>query len=117
MKAKDYFEKYAEALISDDHDVSVKASVKLVNDMILEINEVMGKRQARFDNALISVIKEQNEKWLALVRMFEKKYGASPLRREGFVDLLERMMPEMKVSEGIKPRKQPINLNTPTREG
>ena len=87
MKAKEYFEKYGESVWVDAHtsDTSIDCPTnRLFMDFVTETQEIIDKRKVRFDRGTMSVIEEQNTKWNALVNLFIKKYGATPIARDGF---------------------------------
>ena len=92
MKAKDYFEKYEERILDGDtQDIS-----DLFIEMTKESQEIMKLRNCKSNSAAAGVVREMNDKWNAIVAMFEKKYhGLSPLRRDGFKNYFLREIPEM----------------------
>lgn len=47
------------------------------------------------DDALRAVIRELNDKWNAIAGLFEKKQGASPIRRNAFWDEWVKQIPEL----------------------
>lgn len=65
MKARDYFEKY--------------------DTLIMAVK----------NEAVIAVLKEINQKWNAICRMYEKKYGVSPLNYDAFRCYWMTAMPEL----------------------
>lgn len=67
MKAKDYYKKYADRLLSPDS--SVTAITELVKDFAAETKQIMDSRGARTDRACVAIINEMNDKWNALARM------------------------------------------------
>ena len=84
MKAKEYFAKYEQDLVSENTDKCSTAIAGLLTDMNAEVKKLMEVRHAKFDRGGFAVLKEMNEKWNALVRLFEKKYGVTPIIRDGF---------------------------------
>lgn len=93
MKAKEYFKKYDGAII-EDHPVSFY----LLSDLTKEMFDNMGVRLAHTDGSLFSAIREYNQKWNAISDLYDKKYGISPLNRNGFKKYFEDIMPEL---EGV----------------
>jgi hypothetical protein len=69
MKAKDYFTKYEQALVSSDAE--------------------------ECSAAIADMLKEMNQKWNAIVRLLEKKYGATPIVKDGFQLYWVRRMPQL----------------------
>lgn len=87
MKAKEYFQKYDDAIWEESHDPAVHTDgpiSKLFIDLSVEMKEILLKRNAKTNNAVDNVIREMNDKWNAIGRMFTKKYGESPLKENGF---------------------------------
>ena len=68
MKAKDYYKKYADRLLSPEE--SVTAVTELIKDFAAETKQLMDSRGAKTDRACEAIINEMNDKWNALARMF-----------------------------------------------
>lgn len=89
MKAKEYFEKYAESVWEDFQQDEFRGDgpiAKLFIEFMVETKDICEKRKAKTDRALISVVDEQNKKWNALANLFIKKYGQSPIKRDGYLN-------------------------------
>lgn len=105
MKASEYFAEYRKKLVKDEYDLkklveeegSVEAAQakydefiraglnELVSAMNAEVKEICAKRKCKFDAAGAAVIREMNDRWNAMIPMFEKYYGGRcPLKRNGF---------------------------------
>lgn len=87
MKAKEYFEKYGEAVweeFAKPAGERVDALVKLITDMNDELHDLLEKRKVKLMGGLHAVIREQNQKGNAIYEMFVKKYGQSPVKRNWF---------------------------------
>lgn len=95
MKAKDYFEKYENAIIEDVKGNSTSGISKLLIELSEEVEAIYRKRGGKSNCALIGVIKELNQKWNAIGALFEKRYGASPLKRNGFIKYWKNQLPEL----------------------
>lgn len=95
MKAKEYFAKYEKGLVSESTDECSTAIAGLLTDMNAEVKKLMEVRHVKFDRGGIAVLKEMNEKWNAIVRLLEKKYGATPIIRDGFRTFWVREMPQL----------------------
>ncbi len=77
MKAKQYVEQYK-------YNPTVETLQKIAFDMIIETKDIMGKRHAKTDEAMISVIKETILKWKAFVNLV----GDKGIREDGLKDLI-----------------------------
>ena len=93
MKAKEYYEKYKLDILSVDQGKYIPATQNFIQELFAEMQTISKARNVRFDRGLISIMKEQNDKYKAVVRLFEKEFGASPLRLDGFEMILERRFP------------------------
>jgi ribosomal protein L10 len=71
-------------------------ALKILDDFSQEVTDLFEIRHIVSRDAIISVLREQNQKWNALVRLFEKKHGTSPLKRDGFKFVCEEKLPELK---------------------
>lgn len=94
MKAIEYFEKYgadiyAEFLTPQSLDKIGPTLQKLLTDFSAETTEILEKRHGKRPGALKAVVLDQNEKWNALCRIFMKKYGESPIKEDGWKNLVE----------------------------
>lgn len=98
MKAKDYYEQYGEAVLSESyHDDKCDELSKLVIAFMREMKEIIDERRIKTDRGTVAVIKEQNEKWNALSAIFEKKHGVTPLKRNGFLTLMKMDIPALSI--------------------
>ena len=97
MKAKEYFAKYEEEIMKEATQTEVLTDgnmAKLYIEMFSEMKTIIGVRHIQNDNSLMSLIREQNDKWNAIERLFIKKYGVSPIAHNGF---LSACMEELKM--------------------
>ena len=78
MKAKEYLEKFDKEIqeLGDR-----QATTNLVNMLISEIADMMKTRHVESEGAMVSILRELNQKWNALCRMDEKKR----FRPDGFI--------------------------------
>ena len=97
MKAKDYFEKYEDLIFSDIREESTTYTTKLLVELSKEVDTLYKNRRGKSNSALVGVIKEINQKWNAIGTLFEKKYGVSPLKRNGFLEYWKSQIPELDV--------------------
>ena len=93
MKAKEYYEKYKAGLISSEKETYLPAISGFISDLLNEAATVAETRHVRFDRGIIPILREQNMKYKAVIRLFEKEYGASPIRENGFEIVLEDNFP------------------------
>ena len=87
MKAKDYFDKYRNGLVSDDKDTYVLTFHEMYKEMFKECVDVMNTRNIKQNDAVVSVFKEMNNKYNALCHLLAKEYGNSPIKENGFAVL------------------------------
>lgn len=93
-KAKEYYELYKLDLMDDDK--AVKAISDLIGDLNKEVKELQELRHVQFDRGMLPILKEINQKWNAIVRLFQKEYGAAPIKADGFKIFWLEKMPELK---------------------
>lgn len=87
MKASEYFEKYNESVWEEAHSPGVQTggpTAQMYIEFITEARDMIYLRKVKTDRSVLSIVSEQNQKWNAIANMFEKKYGASPIARNGF---------------------------------
>lgn len=93
MKAREYYETYRDGLISGEQTYHQMDTVRaLFLDMSLEAQELMKARQVKTADGVSSVIKEQNQKWNAIVRLLEKKDGITYYKRNGFQEYIQAVL-------------------------
>ena len=96
MKAKEYVDKYYENLTSKDKNISLAASKELVKDFIIdEPNALIQARKVKFDRGAIPIFKELNQKWFALCKQMEQKFGSPVLNKNAFRDFWVEQIPEL----------------------
>lgn len=97
MKAKDYYEKYGEAILNEAlrDDGSIEHLTDLVGGFLRETKDIIAIRRLKKDRSVVAVIKEQNEKWNALCAIFQKELGQEVLRRNGFMAYMKQEIPEL----------------------
>ena len=117
MKAKEYFEKYEAGLTDGNEENGNTAIADFLTELVQEIETIKKVRHVQCDRGFLPILKEQNDKYKAVVRMFVKKYGASPIKPEGFEMILEKNFPGMDVVGKMKnPRAPARKVDTHTRE-
>ena len=95
MRAKEYYAKYHDRIIAEASGDEAKVLHELMVEMSEETKDLIGRRNIKDVRALGAVIKESNDKWNALVRLFEKEHGASPLKVDGFKSFWLDRMPHL----------------------
>lgn len=94
MKAKEYLEKF-------DKEVKElgdrQATTNLVNEMIGEIKDMIDVRGATTEGAVVSILRELNQKWNALCRLDNhtrfKKDGFIKYVKHRATQVLPRILP------------------------
>lgn len=87
MKAKEYFAKYDDAIWEEAHDPVMRTDgpmAQMFIDFSVEMKDLIEQRNIKSDRAVPALIEELNQKWNAVVGLFEKKYGMSPIKRNAF---------------------------------
>lgn len=93
MKAKDYYKLIKQAKPSE----LPEAVGEIVDGMNREVKELINKRHVKTDERVRAIILELNNKWNAIVSMFEKDYGYPLLERNKFKNLWGKYYPHLKL--------------------
>ena len=98
MKATDYYNKYQERLDPlTATEVELNAAVKeLFFEFGKEVEVISNTRHSKDDKVTISILREQNQKWNALCRLLEKRWGCSVILPDGFKNFWVHEMPGLK---------------------
>lgn len=101
MKAKEYFEKYGAdiyaecAMIANPNKIG-PVMQKFLTEFSMETRKIYEARHGKRIGALKAVVLDQNEKWNAMCRIFQTQYGGvSPLKENGWRDLVKMKAPEL----------------------
>lgn len=94
MKAKDYFVQFEPIF----YPMGKLPKVQPTNDGVFQLfmafsNEfevICKARKIRNDKAASAVLRELNQKWNALIKLFINKYKWSPVREDAFINYWER---------------------------
>lgn len=78
MKAKEYLAKFEKDIQELDDD---KATTGLVNMFIYEIKDMIDVRHVATEEAVVSILRELNQKWNALCRLDKKRR----FKKNGFI--------------------------------
>jgi len=89
VKAKEYYEKYAAELLSEDHDTVKQAGDKLTREFMDEVSAISEKRKVSRPESLVDIIKELNQKWNALGSLFIKRDHRPVLAENGFMGIMQ----------------------------
>jgi len=91
LKAKDYYEKYSDGL--ENNKTYVESVRKMINEMLDEAVTLCKVRHAGSDSALYGVLKEMNQKYNAVCRMFNPPV----IKENGFKLIVDsELIPEAK---------------------
>ncbi len=85
MKAKEYYEKYHSEFTSSNVEDVKKAACGLMRDMFGELTELLKKRKARTASAIMGIVRELNDKYRAIVNLYETKDDIPFFDHEGFM--------------------------------
>ena len=85
MKAKGYFEKYEARLTSNKEEVATQAASELFQCLLDDFVNLCHVRHISSFESFYKTMKEVNNKWNAIVKLFEKKYKVSPILKDGFI--------------------------------
>lgn len=98
MKAINYYDDYRRFLSNMNLALSKEAEIakEIVIKMCDEAVELALTRHVKTDDGFMAILKEVNQKWNALIRVCEKKEGFSYLRKDGFLLLVEDLVPACK---------------------
>lgn len=111
MKAKEYYEKYCGDLVAEWRLYPLEGETLsltvLITEFIKETVEIMRIRKCVKLDATQAVVLEQNDKWNAIVRIFDKKAEESPLKRDGFLHYAEKNLPQLFPDKPI-PKEYPL---------
>lgn len=86
MKAKEYFEKYftdLDSISAEEIENRLRAFFKAMN---AESRDICNMRHVKLDSGVLGVLREQTNKWNAVGRLIEKKYGVLLLKQDGFIN-------------------------------
>ena len=97
MKAKEYAELLFEDIkkANDNSDID-RAIGTILSKFMVEGQELAKVRNVELDSGMISIIKEQSDKWAAFGRIVNKKYGILFIRLDGFKNYVISKIPELK---------------------
>ncbi len=97
MKAKEYYEKYHDGILSHDEQEQLASISQFLNELIREFSALNKSRGGRSVSAVAGAVSEINQKYNAVVALFQKKDGVKPLIDNGFTTVLKKEIPEVAV--------------------
>ena len=113
MKAKEIYEKYRPMIfeVPDGREMKISSSGKIVHipktdeeydDVLHQLwQEMVDELSALLKKAFLGAVNEINDKYNAVVNLFERDYGWSPFVRNGFrIQILSRVKKHMENKEG-----------------
>ena len=95
MKAKEYYAKYKDRIVAADDKESLQGMCDMLYELCMESKAIVTKRGVRTDCGCVAVLREMNDKYNAVCRMFEAEYGASPIKKDGFMTYWRRQLPAL----------------------
>lgn len=93
MKAKEYYAMLEKAKTDSEFMEVCNTVIKSLNQ---EAKDLIKSRSVKTGRGVASIIRELNDKWNAIVALFEKNHGISPLARNAFLRAWANQMPELK---------------------
>lgn len=110
MKAKDYYQKYHDGILSMDEKTGNEAIADFMTDLIHETGAMMSARKATSPSAFVGVVKEIEQKYLSVLSMFEKNDGVRPLVNNGYMTMLIKVAPEARVMMNVDQERKTIRM-------
>lgn len=97
MKTKEYVDEYATTILLFYQNRNLDEIDKIIKKIFIslseEVEDICKIRHSTHNNALFGAIKQENDKWNAIRRGFEKKIGLPVLKRDGFARFWFKEMP------------------------
>ena len=91
MRATEYFEKYDQPLMEVAGDFA--------GEFLREMGDICAMRHVTRMSGVNGVVKDQNNKWNKVVRLFTAKYGCSPIKQDGFKELFKKFESQFILTE------------------
>lgn len=102
MRATEYFEKYDQPLM-EVFRIGGEKVADVAGDFACEFFREMGDicemRHVTRMSGINGVVKDQNNKWNKVVRLFTTKYGCSPIKQDGFKELFKKFESQFILTE------------------
>lgn len=84
MKATEYFEKYKEQMEGKTPEEQKDVAFEMYKEIRNEMFDVAKKRNIKFKQSLVDLIKETNEKWNKIAALFAINEICTILKIDGF---------------------------------
>ena len=101
MKAVEYFNKYHNLIMTESLQGGYDALVDLFDDVYFEITTICKIRNAVKSSAIISAVKEVNQKWNKICDMFIQKYKVCPLKRDAIKNKYIKLNPDSEIKFNV----------------
>lgn len=88
MKAVDYYNKFLSRPTDDTID-------DIFKEFCSEVVDIINTRNATKDSAVFAVIQEQNNKWNAMIALFDKHNKTCPFKRNAIWNYYASKIPEL----------------------
>lgn len=95
MKAKEYYEKYQSVIVVGLKDKKVDKIQELVAELYNETIQLIANSKSHADSAVVSICKQQCQKFDRIAELFERDYGRRILKKGGFNTTLMKRIPEL----------------------
>ena len=96
MKALDLCKKYEDTFFGVP-PASLKSAQTAIGHIFVDLAEealdIAKKRNVVRINSFVSILREQNDKWNAMIRIYEKRHRFAPFTPDGFAIMWERYIP------------------------
>lgn len=102
MKAKEYYAKYHDGILSKDEEASNHAICSFINELSHETIDIIKQRRAQRVSAITAVFEQQNQKYNAVMSLFVSKDGFQPLISDGFIIHWRRAYPELAIAMNMQ---------------
>lgn len=94
MKAKEYADKLLNEKVETEEEISHRVYL-IAKEFMQEVFDLCKARNSTSDSCLISVIKEQIDKWAAFARIVNKRASFEVIKEDGFRSFVILHMPNM----------------------
>lgn len=108
MKAKELYAKHTTAILDADEGTSTAGVAALLNDLSDDMATLIKARKPKTDATTLACVNEINAKYNAVVSCFEKEFGASPIKPDGFRQVWEQREPGLKRARGLSDERRCI---------
>lgn len=95
MKAKEYYQKYHDGILSTSQNEQLAAIQQFLDELMKDFSALNKARGGRSVSAVAGAVSEINQKYNAVLALFEKNDGVKPMVDNGFSIALQRSVPEL----------------------